>query len=85
MGPGLDDGYTEGNAKTSEWRTAPLWALGLAPNVQGGNTYLLHDGRAHSIEQAIELHGGEAAAAENRFSALSTTDRNALIAFLKSL
>jgi CxxC motif-containing protein (DUF1111 family) len=85
MGPGLDDGYTEGNAKTSEWRTAPLWALGLAPNVQGGYTYLLHDGRAHSIEQAIELHGGEAAVSEGRFAALSASDRNALIAFLKSL
>jgi CxxC motif-containing protein (DUF1111 family) len=85
MGPGLDDGYTEGNAKTSEWRTAPLWALGLAPNVQGGYTYLLHDGRAHSIEQAIELHGGEAAVSEGRFNALSASDKNALIAFLKSL
>lgn len=85
MGPGLDDGYTEGNAKTSEWRTAPLWGLGLAPNVQGGNTYLLHDGRAHSIERAIELHGGEAAASEGRFSTLSTSDKNALITFLKSL
>jgi CxxC motif-containing protein (DUF1111 family) len=85
MGPGLDDGYTEGNAKTSEWRTAPLWALGLAPNVQGGYTYLLHDGRAHSIEQAIGLHGGEAAVSEGRFAALSASDKNALIAFLKSL
>jgi CxxC motif-containing protein (DUF1111 family) len=85
MGPGLDDGYTEGNAKTSEWRTAPLWGLGLAPNVQGGYTYLLHDGRAHSIEQAIELHGGEAVVSEGRFAALSASDKNALIAFLKSL
>jgi CxxC motif-containing protein (DUF1111 family) len=85
MGPGLDDGYTEGSAKTSEWRTAPLWALGLAPNVQGGYTYLLHDGRAHSIEQAIGMHGGEAAVSEGRFAALSPSDRNALIAFLKSL
>jgi CxxC motif-containing protein (DUF1111 family) len=85
MGPGLDDGYTEGNAKTSEWRTAPLWGLGLAPNVQGGDTYLLHDGRAHSIKQAIQLHGGEAAASANHFNALSTTDRNALIVFLQSL
>ncbi len=85
MGPGLDDHYTEGTAQTSEWRTTPLWGLGLAPNVQGGNTYLLHDGRAHSIEQAIELHGGEAAVSEGRFEKLSTTDRNALLTFLKSL
>jgi CxxC motif-containing protein (DUF1111 family) len=85
MGPALDDGYTEGTAKTSEWRTAPLWGLGLAPNVQGGNTYLLHDGRAHSIEQAIEMHGGEAAVSEGRFANLSASDKAALITFLKSL
>lgn len=85
MGPGLDDGYTEGNAKTSEWRTTPLWGLGLAPNVQGGNTYLLHDGRAHSIEQAIQLHGGEAAKSAGRFNTLSQSDKDALIRFLKSL
>jgi CxxC motif-containing protein (DUF1111 family) len=85
MGPGLDDGYTEGNAATSEWRTAPLWGLGLAPNVQGGDTYLLHDGRAHSIQQAIQMHGGEATASANRFNALSASDQSNLITFLKSL
>jgi CxxC motif-containing protein (DUF1111 family) len=85
MGPGLDDGYTEGDAKTSEWRTAPLWGLGLAPGVQGGNYYLLHDGRAHSIEDAITMHGGEAAAAAGRFNNLSVSDRSALLTFLKSL
>lgn len=85
MGSGLDDGYTEGNAQTSEWRTAPLWGLGLAPGVQGGNYYLLHDGRAHSIEQAIKMHGGEAAPSAGRFNNLSEKDRNALITFLKSL
>jgi len=84
MGPGLDDGYTEGDVKTSEWRTAPLWGLGLAPNVQGGYTYLLHDGRAHSIEQAIQMHGGEAAVSSGRFNNLSQ-DRNALLKFLNSL
>jgi CxxC motif-containing protein (DUF1111 family) len=85
MGPGLDDGYTEGDAETFEWRTAPLWGLGLAPGVQGGATYLLHDGRAHSIEQAIQLHGGEATASASRFNSLSASDKNALITFLKSL
>ncbi len=85
MGPGLDDGYTEGTAQTSEWRTVPLWGLGLASGVQGGNYYLLHDGRAHSIEQAIQMHGGEASASANRFNNLSNSDRNALITFLKSL
>lgn len=85
MGPGLDDGYTEGDAKTSEWRTAPLWGLGLAPGVQGGSYYLLHDGRAHSIQQAIQMHGGEAAVSAGRFNNLSQSDQNALLTFLKSL
>jgi len=85
MGPGLDDGYTEGDAKTSEWRTAPLWGLGLAPGVQGGSYYLLHDGRAHSIEQAIQMHGGEAAVSSARFSKLASADQAAVITFLKSL
>jgi CxxC motif-containing protein (DUF1111 family) len=85
MGPGLDDHYTEGIAETSEWRTTPLWGLGLASNVQGGDLYLLHDGRAHSIEQAIQMHGGEAAVSAGRFNNLSQNDRNALITFLKSL
>lgn len=85
MGPGLDDGYTEGNAKTSEWRTAPLWGLGLGSNVQGGYTYLLHDGRAHSIEEAIQMQGGEASASSGRFSNLSQSDKDAIVSFLKSL
>jgi CxxC motif-containing protein (DUF1111 family) len=85
MGPGLDDGYTEGNAATSEWRTAPLWGLGLSPKSQGGEYFLLHDGRAHSIEEAIRLHGGEAGNAKNAFNALTDTDRQKIITFLKSL
>jgi CxxC motif-containing protein (DUF1111 family) len=85
MGPGLDDHYTEGDAKTSEWRTTPLWGLGLAPGVQGGNVYLLHDGRAHSIAQAIQMHGGEAAVSATRFSQLSAPDQAAIIKFLQSL
>jgi CxxC motif-containing protein (DUF1111 family) len=85
MGPGLDDHYTEGTAQTDEWRTTPLWGLGLASNVQGGNVYLLHDGRAHSITQAIQMHGGEAATSESRFENLSPSDKNALITFLNSL
>ena len=71
MGPGLDDGYTEGNAKTSEWRTPPLWGLGLSPNSQGGQYFLMHDGRAKSIEEAIQLHGGEAAKSKNNFNQLT--------------
>jgi CxxC motif-containing protein (DUF1111 family) len=85
MGPGDDDHYTEGTAQTSEWRTTPLWGLGLAPNVQGGTAYLMHDGRATSIQQAIEMHGGEAAVSAQRFGALSASDQSALLTFLKSL
>jgi CxxC motif-containing protein (DUF1111 family) len=85
MGTALDDGYTEGNAKTNEWRTPPLWGLGLSPNSQGGQFFLLHDGRAKSIEEAILLHGGEAAASKNKFNQLTATDKNALLKFLNSL
>ncbi|HVW12798.1 MAG TPA: di-heme oxidoredictase family protein [Mucilaginibacter sp.] len=85
MGPALDDGYTEGDAKTSEWRTTPLWGLGLARNVQGGNIYLMHDGRAHSIREAIKLHGGEAAVSAARFGKLNAQDQSAVITFLNSL
>lgn len=85
MGPDLDDGYTEGNARSSEWRTPPLWGLGLFPDSQGGSYFLLHDGRAHSIEEAIALHGGEASAARNAHAALSATERAHLLRFLQSL
>lgn len=85
MGPGLDDGYTEGFAKTSEWRTPPLWGLGLSPNSQGGQYFLMHDGRAKTIEEAIILHGGEATASKNNFTRMNAADKNAIIKFLKSL
>lgn len=85
MGPGLDDGYTEGSAKTFEWRTPPLWGLGLSPNSQGGNFFLMHDGRARSIEQAIQLHGGEAAASRSNYNNLSQQEREAVLKFLNSL
>jgi len=85
MGTALDDGYAEGNAKTYEWRTPPLWGLGLSPNSQGGQFFLMHDGRAKSIEEAIQLHGGEATLSKNKFNQLTAADKNALINFLKSL
>lgn len=85
MGSKLDDGYTEGNAKTYEWRTPPLWGLGLSKNSQGGNYYLMHDGRAASIEGAIDLHGGEAATAQEKFTQLNEADKQLLIRFLESL
>ncbi len=85
MGPGLDDGATEGSAETYEWRTPPLWGLGLSPNSQGGSFFLMHDGRARSIEEAIILHGGEAESSKNQFTSLSESDKEALIKFLGSL
>jgi CxxC motif-containing protein (DUF1111 family) len=85
MGPGLDDGYTEGTALTSEWRTPPLWGLGLSKNSQGGEYFLLHDGRARSIEEAIRLHGGEALRSKNNYETLSEPDRKKVLTFLESL
>lgn len=85
MGNGLDDGYTEGSAKTYEWRTPPLWGLGLSPGSQGGQYFLMHDGRARSIEEAILLHGGEATLSKIKYTQFSQVDKDALIKFLKSL
>jgi CxxC motif-containing protein (DUF1111 family) len=85
MGPGLDDGYTEGSAKTSEWRTPPLWGLGLSKFSQGGEYFLLHDGRARSINEAIILHGGEAEISKNNYQELAETEKRDLIRFLESL
>ena len=85
MGEDLDDGYTEGNARTSEWRTPPLWGLGLSVNSQGGQYFLMHDGRAHSIEEAITMHGGEANQSKNSYLELSQKEKEQLIKFLKSL
>jgi CxxC motif-containing protein (DUF1111 family) len=85
MGSGLDDNYTEGSAKTSEWKTPALWGLGLSKNTQGGTYYLMHDGRANSIEAAIALHGGESQRSNTNFQNLSQTDKQKLIKFLESL
>ncbi len=85
MGSNLDDGYTEGSALTSEWRTPPLWGLGLSPNSQGGSYFLLHDGRAKSIKEAIVLHGGEATGSREKFEQLSEQEKETVIRFLESL
>jgi CxxC motif-containing protein (DUF1111 family) len=85
MGPELDDGYTEGSALTSEWRTTPLWGIGLADRSQGGQAFYLHDGRATTLRDAIELHGGEAAGSRAAFRALNPTQQEQLLAFLRSL
>ena len=85
MGSGLDDGYTEGNAKSYEWRTPALWGLGLSKDSQGGAYFLLHDGRAGTIEEAILLHGGEASDSRNKYNTLGAQEKQQLITFLESL
>ena len=84
MGEGLADNRPEGMADGREWRTAPLWGLGLT-QIVNGHTLFLHDGRARNIEEAILWHGGEAQAARDGFAALSQSDRDALLAFVASL
>lgn len=85
MGPALDAGVSEGSEQTSEYRTAPLWGLGLAPKAQGEQVFLMHDGRAHSIREAIQMHDGEAAFSRSNFQSLSGHEQAQLIRFLKSL
>lgn len=85
MGPGLDDGYTEGFALSSEWRTPPLWGLGLSKDAQGGSYFLLHDGRAKTIEDAILWHGGEAESVTDRYRQLNEQEKRQLNRFLESL
>jgi CxxC motif-containing protein (DUF1111 family) len=84
MGPGLADGRPDFQASGSEWRTPPLWGIGLVQTVNG-HTRFLHDGRAGSLMEAILWHGGEATRARDRVKGLGQPDRDALIAFLKSL
>ena len=84
MGEGLADNRPEGAASGSEWRTPPLWGVGLTETVSG-HTLFLHDGRARNVTEAILWHGGESEAARNKFAELSKADRDALLAFVNSL
>ena len=84
MGQGLADNMGEGNATGAEWRTPPLWGLGLVPGVLEGEAYL-HDGRARNLSEAILWHGAEGHASKEAFRTMSADDRTALITFLKSL
>lgn len=84
MGEGLSDHRPVGDATGSEWRTAPLWGIGLTQTVNG-NTYFLHDGRARSLIEAILWHGGEAQQARDNVAAMSRDERRDLIRFLESL
>ncbi|MEM6974327.1 MAG: di-heme oxidoredictase family protein [Pseudomonadota bacterium] len=84
MGPGLADNRPSYTADGREWRTAPLWGIGLLETVNG-HTRLLHDGRARNFPEAILWHGGEAEAAKEAFRLAPAADRGAIITFLKSL
>lgn len=84
MGVGLNDHYVSGLARGNEWRTTPLWGIGLQERVNG-HTYFLHDGRARNFIEAIMWHGGEGEASKNIFKKMSKEKRDALVAFLKSL
>ncbi len=98
MGADLADNLGEGQASGAEWRTAPLWGLGLSACVTGGVTEAaqgaqvctpvhsyLHDGRARTIEEAILWHGGEGQAAKNAYQALSSSQKQDVLRFLESL
>jgi CxxC motif-containing protein (DUF1111 family) len=87
MGTGLADKFAEGQAAGSMWRTSPLWGIGYTDKVMGSsaNVGYLHDGRARNLTEAVMWHGGEALAARNRFATMSKTDRDSLLAFLRSL
>ncbi|QCO57651.1 c-type cytochrome (plasmid) [Pseudorhodobacter turbinis] len=84
MGEGLADNRPEGRATGTEWKTPPLWGIGLTQQVSGHNQFL-HDGRARNLLEAILWHGGEAKGARDGVVSLDTSDRDALIAFLESL
>ena len=99
MGPGLADNLGEADASGAEWRTTPLWGIGLSACVSGGVDHspgqgsqfctpkhsYLHDGRARSIEEAILWHGGEGLNSKNNYESLSAADKQAVLRFLESL
>ncbi len=84
MGEGLADGRPDFLAGANEWRTPPLWAIGLSETVNGANAFL-HDGRARNFTEAVMWHSGEAEASREAFRNFSREDRAALLSFLTSL
>ncbi len=97
LGPGMADSLGEGDATGAEWRTAPLWSIGLGPCVTGGTEgpnqaqtctpkeSYLHDGRARTLTEAIRWHGGEGAGSRETFEQLEPEDQSALLRFLVTL
>ena len=84
MGPGLDDGVKEGDAKSYEWQTPPLWGIGLV-QIVNKHTRFLHDGRARSIEEAILWHEGESLSSKEKYLSLNAKERSKVLKFLNSL
>ena len=84
MGPGLADNRPDGEATGTEWRTPPLWGIGLT-QVVNGNTRFLHDGRARNLEEAILWHGGDASASQEAYRNLLAQDRQRLLLYLESI
>ena len=85
LGPDLADNRPDFEASGSEWRTAPLWGIGLTETVLAGSAGYLHDGRARTLDEAILWHGGEADSAREWFLNASAEQRASLIAFLRSI
>ena len=84
MGDGLADNHPEARATGREWRTPPLWGIGMT-GVVSGHTLFLHDGRARNLVEAILWHDGEARSQRDAVVAMDKDDRDALIRFLESL
>lgn len=84
MGDGLADNRPDGSATGREWRTTPLWGLRLMRDFLNGDAFLLHDGRARSVDEAIRAHGGEAAPAREAYLRLTASDRDALLDFVET-
>jgi CxxC motif-containing protein (DUF1111 family) len=84
MGPELADNRSDGSATGREWRTAPLWGLRLMRSFLNGDAFLLHDGRARNVDEAIRLHGGEGAVSRDAFLRLTEAQRRALLEFVES-
>jgi len=84
MGPGLADGRPDEQANGKQWRTPPLWGIGLVPDVND-HSFLLHDGRARNTLEAILWHGGEAEASRQQVLKMKRDERDALVKFVNSL
>lgn len=83
MGAGLDDGVKEINAQSYEWRTPPLWGIGIV--AKNPDARFLHDGRARTLEEAISWHGGEAQSAHDKFQQLNKREKADFMSFLNGI